>query len=90
MRLLSYDQLKSEKGVPYSRSWIARMIAVGKFPAPITLGSGGGSSRIAWRDTDIDAWITKRAKLPPVKQSEKGKRNVARPVVRHRQREAVS
>jgi predicted DNA-binding transcriptional regulator AlpA len=38
MKLLSIDELKSVKGVVYSKPHLWRLIRAGKFPRPIRLG----------------------------------------------------
>jgi predicted DNA-binding transcriptional regulator AlpA len=68
MRFLSFKQLSSEKGIPYSRSHLHRLILAGKFPAQVRLSdSTSPNSLVGWRETDIDAWIAERPttlKLP--------------------------
>lgn len=56
-RLLTFDRLKPEKGVPYSRQHIYVLVEQGDFPKPIRLSP----RRIAWRDSDIEKWIEERA-----------------------------
>lgn len=46
--------------VGYSRASIYRLMNDGQFPAAVRLGARA----IAWRSTDIDAWIASR--LPAV------------------------
>lgn len=59
MRLLSYDDLKATKGVPYSKAQLWRLERVHKFPKRIPLGNGG---RHGWLETEIDKWINDRVK----------------------------
>ena len=42
--------------VPYSRSEIYRLISLGKFPKPITLGERA----VAWDMDEVEAWIRAR------------------------------
>lgn len=56
MRVLSFKQLRAEKGIPYTRVHLSRLINDGKFPLPIRLSEW----RIAWREEDIDAWLASR------------------------------
>jgi prophage regulatory protein len=56
VRLLSYDELRPLKGIPYSKVHIWRLEREGKFPKRVPLGE----SRHGWVDTEIDEWITKR------------------------------
>jgi prophage regulatory protein len=57
MRVIPFAGLKPEKGIPYSSVWIRKLIADGKFPKPITLGK----QRVAFLESEIDAWIAERA-----------------------------
>lgn len=45
-----------QERVPYSRSTLYQLIAEGKFPKAISLGARA----VAWLESDIDEWITKR------------------------------
>jgi prophage regulatory protein len=56
MKLLGFDELRTVKGIAYSRSHIYRLIAAGKFVKPIHLGTG----RIAFVEKEIDEWIKAR------------------------------
>jgi prophage regulatory protein len=53
MKLLSFSELKTVKGIPYSKSQIYRLIRAGKFPAPIRLGP----NRVSFIEEQTDAWI---------------------------------
>lgn len=48
--------LEVRSRVPYSRSSLYRLIALGEFPAPFALGARA----VAWREADIDDWIRAR------------------------------
>jgi len=50
------DEVRSLKGVNYSRAHLFRLIRAGKFPAPIKLGE----NRNAFVETEVDAWIEQR------------------------------
>jgi prophage regulatory protein len=54
--LLSIGELKSIKGIPYSRSQIYRKIQAGTFVEPVRLGE----NRIAFVAAEVDAWIEAR------------------------------
>jgi predicted DNA-binding transcriptional regulator AlpA len=54
MRLLIYENLRSEKGIPYTRSHIWRLCKAGKFPQPIKLTPNGVNH---WPEPEIDAHI---------------------------------
>lgn len=60
MRLLSFPELKSEKGIKYSRSHIFRLVKAKKFPAPVK-PSGTPYGVNAWVDNEIDAHLEARA-----------------------------
>jgi prophage regulatory protein len=53
MRLLNFDQLKPEKGVPYCRDHLRRLVDNGTFPAPVKVGE----KRIGWVEREIDDWL---------------------------------
>ena len=55
-RLLTMSQLRPEKGVPYSRPHLYRLIDDGRFPAPIRLSD----NRIAFLESEINSWIEAR------------------------------
>jgi prophage regulatory protein len=57
MRVLSFPELRSAKGIPYSSVWIRKLVADGKFPKPISLGK----QRVAFLESEVDAWIRERA-----------------------------
>lgn len=57
MRLLSFDELKSEKGIRFSRVHIGRLVKAGLFPKPVKVGVRS----IAWIDSEIDAYQEKAA-----------------------------
>jgi prophage regulatory protein len=52
MKLIPMDAL-DEKGIPYSRAHIYRLIHAKKFPTPVRLGE----NRIAFVESEIDAWL---------------------------------
>jgi prophage regulatory protein len=53
MKLLSYAQLRSEKGVTYSKVHLWRLEAAGKFPQRVRLGE----RRYGWLSEEIDRWL---------------------------------
>ncbi len=56
-RLISYADLKPTTGISYSRDHLRRLVKAGSFPKPVNLSS----ARIAWREADIQEWISARA-----------------------------
>jgi prophage regulatory protein len=56
MKLLSYEELRPLKGIPYSKVHLWRLERDGKFPKRVPLGQ----SRHGWLDSEIDEWITAR------------------------------
>jgi prophage regulatory protein len=53
MRVLSYPELRDQKGIVWSRAHVYRMIRAGKFPLPLKLGGGTA----AWLEEEIDRWL---------------------------------
>jgi prophage regulatory protein len=53
-RLLRFPLVKER--VPYSHSTIYAKVKDGTFPRPVNLGGRA----VAWRESDIDAWIEGR------------------------------
>jgi prophage regulatory protein len=53
MKLLSMEELRTVKGISYSRPHIFRLMKVRAFPRPIKLGE----NRNAWLEEEIDKWI---------------------------------
>jgi len=53
MRLLSFPELRTEKGVRYSRQHLHRLVKAGKFPRPIKI-SGAANGANAWDEDEID------------------------------------
>lgn len=59
MKLLTYPQLRNEKGIPYSREHIRRLEAAGRFPRRAKLGDHSNAI-CAWAETEIDEYIAAR------------------------------
>jgi prophage regulatory protein len=53
MRVLDFEDLKPEKGIPYSKTHLMRLIKAGRFPPPIHLGG----RLCSWVEHEIDAHI---------------------------------
>jgi predicted DNA-binding transcriptional regulator AlpA len=56
MRVLSFEQLRAEKGVPYSRQYLSELEKAGRFPRRVQLGGGSsaGAARVGWFEHEID------------------------------------
>jgi predicted DNA-binding transcriptional regulator AlpA len=54
VRLLSFSELHSLKGIRFSRQWIAELIKRGRFPKPCKPGGGHAS---AWFEDEVDAFL---------------------------------
>ena len=60
MKVLSFPQLESAKGIRYSRRHVRRLELAGEFPKSIALSP----STIGWIEEEIDAWIASRRRKP--------------------------
>jgi prophage regulatory protein len=56
-RLLRFHGVQER--VPYSHSTIYALVKQGKFPLPVSLGGRA----VAWKESEIDAWIQSRSKV---------------------------
>lgn len=54
MKLLRLSEVRNR--IPFSRAQIYRMIAAGKFPAPVKFE---GHNASFWREQDVEAFIEK-------------------------------
>lgn len=61
-RLLRAPEVYSRTAL--SRASIWRMVKAETFPKPVTLGY----NRIAWLESDVEAWIEQQLTNPPVKR----------------------
>jgi prophage regulatory protein len=57
MRLLTFEQLRSDRGIAYSRDHLRRKCGRREFPAPVQLSE----NRIGWVESEVDAWLEQRA-----------------------------
>jgi prophage regulatory protein len=55
-RFIRFGQLKSEKGIPFSRVHIDRLEKIGAFPRRFRLGK----NTVAWREDEINEWALAR------------------------------
>ena len=58
MKLLAYDDLKSAKGIGYSKTQLWRLEKRDAFPKRVALGAG----RHGWAEHEVDEWIAGRIK----------------------------
>ncbi|MEQ1899907.1 MAG: AlpA family phage regulatory protein [Devosia sp.] len=57
-KLITWKQLKTDLGIPYSRQHIGRLEDAKQFPKRVTLGQ----ARVAWVLDEVEAWIDQRLK----------------------------
>jgi prophage regulatory protein len=57
MKILTYDDLKPQMGISYSRVQIWRLEKQNKFPKRLRLGPG----RHGWLESELNEWIAARA-----------------------------
>lgn len=55
MKLLSYEELRTEKGINRTKQALNNAIAKDKFPKPIKFC--GANSKNAWLEEEIDCWL---------------------------------
>jgi predicted DNA-binding transcriptional regulator AlpA len=53
--ILSHGDLKA-RGIRFSRQWIAKLVAAGKFPRPIQMGA----ATVGFIEAEVDEWIADR------------------------------
>lgn len=56
IRLLSYDELKPQKGICYSKVQLWRLERDNRFPRRVPIGP----ARHGWAEHEIDAWLKDR------------------------------
>jgi prophage regulatory protein len=55
-RILRYPELKSLKGIPFSRQYLDVLVDKGRFPKPVYLGP----MTKGWVEAELDAWLAER------------------------------
>jgi prophage regulatory protein len=55
MRLLNREGLR-EKGIPFSRAHLHRLVAAGEFPRPVKIGGG----TCAWVESEVNAYLERK------------------------------
>jgi len=63
-RNLIYHQLKSLKGIPFSRPHLARLEETGEFPRRVQISA----ARIGWREDEVDEWLQSKADARSLKK----------------------
>lgn len=56
MKILAFEELRTAKGIPYSKVHIWRLEKAHKFPKRVRLGE----NRHGWLDHEIDQWLEGR------------------------------
>jgi prophage regulatory protein len=59
LHLLSFPELRSKKGICYSREHVRRLVHARRFPRPIKLGDAR-NGRVAWSEQEVDDWLAAR------------------------------
>ncbi len=68
MRFVTFKELKPRYGIPWTRAYIDRLIADGKFPPKVALGE----NTKGWWDGIIEAYLAEKAKAGLKERAEKG------------------
>ena len=63
-KLLTFNELKSVKGIPFTRRHIDRLEDNGEFPVRVAIGQ----HRVAWVESEIDAHIAERLAARPARK----------------------
>jgi prophage regulatory protein len=56
MKILSYADLRSQRGISFSKVHLWRLERAGKFPKRVPLGA----ARHGWLETEVDEWLAAR------------------------------
>jgi prophage regulatory protein len=60
MKVLTREELRATKGIPWTRQHLFRKVRANEFPRPLKLGKGLRAYNV-WLETEIDAWLEQRA-----------------------------
>jgi prophage regulatory protein len=63
-KLLTFNELKSVKGIPFTRRHIDRLEDNGDFPVRVAIGQ----HRVAWVESEIDAHMAERLAARPARK----------------------
>jgi predicted DNA-binding transcriptional regulator AlpA len=64
-KLLTFPELKSVKGIPFTRRHVDRMEDNGDFPVRVTVGQ----RHVAWVESEIDQHIAKLMEARPPRKA---------------------
>ena len=57
MRMISFEKLRPEKGIRYTRQHIYNLEKMKRFPKRVQIGP----NRIGWVESEIDEWLKAKA-----------------------------
>jgi predicted DNA-binding transcriptional regulator AlpA len=60
MKVLTREDLRTIKGIPWTRQHLFRKVHANEFPRPLKLGNGPQAWNV-WVETEVDAWLAQRA-----------------------------
>jgi predicted DNA-binding transcriptional regulator AlpA len=67
-KLIQFAELKSVKGIPFTRRHIARLEDNGEFPVRVKIGQ----HRVGWVESEIDAHIFEKIAARPARKNAAG------------------
>jgi predicted DNA-binding transcriptional regulator AlpA len=73
MRLLTYEDLHTLKGISFTKTWIVELMKRDLFPRALKITN----QSIAWREDEVDTWIESRPRAQyaaPVERPRKKRR----------------
>ena len=53
MRILSFSELKADKGIKFSRQHVHRLVQAGSFPRPVKVGANTNG----WIESEVDEYL---------------------------------
>ncbi len=81
IRILTFPELRSRKGITYCRQSLSRLERDGKFPRRVQISAG----RVGWIEAEVDEWLQSKADArggPLPKRSENQKPHTGSPARR--------
>lgn len=73
MRVLTFQDLRDRKGIPFTRQHINRLEDAGQFPQRVKLGG----NTVVWIESEVDQWLADQAANRAVDTSPAGGDNSA-------------